>query len=194
MSPEFQATIRSSVVPDTVKEVAFGSMVYIRHDATQGGYLHSHPHYYPTGSKQQQITCYAFSDSNSLFEIKHALEQMNVTYQEKPVTGFQRVKHGDTIRLEHVATNKRLHSHDHRAPVTDKKTHNEVSGYGDPVDAGFIGDSNDHWRVDILNQDPAHPFLDAITSKFQLIHINTGCRLFSHDLKLPEWGMLSLKD
>jgi dolichyl-phosphate-mannose-protein mannosyltransferase len=34
--------------------------VYLRHDGSNGGYLHSHKSDYQTGSKQQQITCYPF--------------------------------------------------------------------------------------------------------------------------------------
>jgi dolichyl-phosphate-mannose-protein mannosyltransferase len=39
---------------------------------------------------------------------------------------------GTKIRLEHVITEKRLHSHDVRPPVSDVDFQNEVSGYGFP--------------------------------------------------------------
>lgn len=39
-----------------VSDIAYGSRVYIRHMATRGGYLHSHPHDYPTGSKRKCIS------------------------------------------------------------------------------------------------------------------------------------------
>lgn len=74
MSPEFQQTLAGHKLADTPigkdqfgyhdKEmvilmnridIAYGSRVYIRHIATRGGYLHSHPHDYPTGSKRK---CY----------------------------------------------------------------------------------------------------------------------------------------
>jgi dolichyl-phosphate-mannose-protein mannosyltransferase len=74
------------------------------------------------------------------------------------------------------------------APVTDKKTHNEVSCYGDPNLPGFIGDTNDHWRVFIDKSSESYPYLNAINTKFRLVHVNTGCQLFSHDTKLPEWA------
>lgn len=35
------------------KDIAYGSKIFIRHIATRGGYLHSHPHYYPAGSKRK---------------------------------------------------------------------------------------------------------------------------------------------
>ena len=94
--------------------MAYGSKVYLRHDATAGGFLHSHLQYYPAGSKQQQITCYGFRDDNSLFEILRPLRLDNGTLVEDKVEGFKRVKDGETIRLQHVPTGKRLHSHDVR--------------------------------------------------------------------------------
>ena len=52
------------------------------------------------------------------------------------------------IRLEHIITEKRLHSHDVRPPVTEVDWQNEVSAYGYP---GFEGDANDYFRVEIVN-------------------------------------------
>ena len=57
------------------------------------------------------------------------------------------IKHGDVIRLEHKITEKRRHSHDVRAPVSDVEWQNEVSAYGYP---GFEGDANDYFRVEIV--------------------------------------------
>lgn len=39
------------------------------------------------------------------------------------------LKHGDLIRLEHVATRRNLHSHNEPAPMTKK--HLQVTGYGE---------------------------------------------------------------
>ena len=39
---------------------------------------------------------------------------------------------GTKIRLEHVTTDKRLHSHDVRPPVSEVDFQNEVSAYGFP--------------------------------------------------------------
>ena len=104
---------------------------------------------------------------------------------EDPVEGFHRIKHNDIIRLEHVATKKRLHSHDIRPSVTEKKTHNEASCYGDAEDPEFVGDTNDHWRVEIfgLSDKDSDHYLNAIESRFRLVHVNTGCHLFSHETK-----------
>ena len=53
MSSEFQHTLGGRGMQDTFADVAFGSEVSIRHVNTQGGYLHSHSHEYPTGSKRK---------------------------------------------------------------------------------------------------------------------------------------------
>jgi dolichyl-phosphate-mannose--protein O-mannosyl transferase len=49
-----------------------------------------------------------------LFEVLYPLRSVNGTMVQDPVEGFNRVKDGDTIRLEHVGTKKRLHSHNVR--------------------------------------------------------------------------------
>ena len=102
------------------------------------------------------------------------------------------------IRLEHIITQKRLHSHDVRPPVTEADWQNEVSGYGFP---GFEGDANDYFRVEIVMDETPKgvarerlrywPFQceyrlmsRAIDTKFRLVHYITGCVLFSHKVKV----------
>ncbi|KAJ3192663.1 hypothetical protein HDU67_005391, partial [Dinochytrium kinnereticum] len=162
MSPEFQATLRGNEIKDTLADVAYGSTVYIRHDATSGGYIHSHNSNYPTGSKQQQITLYPFRDENSKLLIKPALETVNGSTVDTTATTLKYIKNGDIIRLQHIPTKKHLHSHDVRPPVTDNEHNLEVSGYGEP---GYAGDTNDHWRVEIVDMDPKDPSLKAIQSR-----------------------------
>ncbi|KAI8377587.1 glycosyltransferase family 39 protein [Radiomyces spectabilis] len=181
MSPEFQQTLDGHSMADAPIDIAYGSKVYIRHVATHGGYLHSHPHDYPSGSKQQQITLYPHRDDNNWWIIYKK-------DSEEPV-GIEYVRHGDVIRLIHQESKKRLHSHDHRPPMTDLDYHNEVSAYGFP---GFGGDANDYWRVEIVDHDKhdeeAGERLRTIHSKFRLVHIMQNCALFSHSVKLPDWG------
>lgn len=52
MSSEFQHTLKGRGMADTFADVSVYSTVTIRHVNTQGGYLHSHPHAYPGGSKR----------------------------------------------------------------------------------------------------------------------------------------------
>jgi dolichyl-phosphate-mannose-protein mannosyltransferase len=53
MTSEFQHTLQGRHMDDTFADVAMGSHVTIRHVNTQGGYLHSHDHAYPGGSKRR---------------------------------------------------------------------------------------------------------------------------------------------
>ncbi|KAI9303692.1 Dolichyl-phosphate-mannose-protein mannosyltransferase-domain-containing protein [Cunninghamella echinulata] len=182
MSPQFQQTLDGHSMQDTPIDIAYGSKLFIRHVATRGGYLHSHPHDYPTGSKQQQVTLYPHRDENNWWTIyKHNTEEVN--------DEIEYVKNGDIVRLIHGDSSKRLHSHNHRPPMTDLEYHNEVSTYGFP---DFEGDANDYWRVEIIDHDKKDPEskdrLRTLHSKFRLIHAMEGCALFSHDVKLPEWG------
>ena len=187
MSPEFQSTLNGAEVTSTWSDVGFGSKIILRHEATSGGYLHSHRHDYPDGSKQQQITCYGFRDGNSWFKIKHPLvTKRDQTFEEQPIRGFVPITHMTIVRLEHVATDKRLHSHSVRLGWNDDKELNEVSGYGH---ANFLGDTNDHWVVEILGnaRDDTSP-VKAISTRVRFRHANTGCYLYSRESKLPEWG------
>jgi dolichyl-phosphate-mannose-protein mannosyltransferase len=96
---------------------------------------------------------------------------------------------GQRVKLRHITTSKHLHSHDIRPPVSDVDFQNEVSGYGMP---GYPGDMNDDWYVEIHQGDSRDSSswkkLRTLRSKFRLRHALTGCYLFSHKVKLPEWG------
>ncbi|KAK9477113.1 Dolichyl-phosphate-mannose-protein mannosyltransferase-domain-containing protein [Lipomyces japonicus] len=190
MSSEFQATLNNKKLADTPADVVLGSHVTIRHLNTQGGYLHSHDHLYPTGSKQQQVTLYPHKDENNVWLLDNVTGS-DTDYRAVTEPGQQPIflKHGDIIRLQHVVTHRRLHSHDVRPPVTEAEWQNEVSAYGHE---GFTGDMNDHFRVEILESKSkpgrAVDYVRAIDTKFRLIHQMSGCALFSHKIKLPSWG------
>lgn len=96
--------------------------------------------------------------------------------------GFEKIKNKMIVRLEHVSTNKYLHSHDVRPGWNDDKEINEVTGYGDK---DFSGDANDHWIIETL--DGSEDIL-AMKSRIRLRHPQTGCYLMSRDSKLPKWG------
>ncbi|KAG6106748.1 hypothetical protein E4U13_007317 [Claviceps humidiphila] len=197
MSSEFQATLNSKGMQDVAADVAFGSRVTIRHVNTQGGYLHSHPLMYPTGSKQQQITLYPHKDVNNMWLLENQTQPLGI--DGTPINGTAAwdnladgprfVSNGDLIRLFHQPTHRRLHSHDVRPPITDVDWQQEVSAYGYE---GFEGDANDLFRVEIVKQKSlggiAKERLRTIETKFRLVHVMTGCVLFSHKVKLPEWA------
>ncbi|KAI0027371.1 Dolichyl-phosphate-mannose-protein mannosyltransferase-domain-containing protein [Vararia minispora EC-137] len=182
MSPEFQHTLGGHRMDDTYADVAVGSRVTIRHVNTQGGYLHSHPHNYPAGSKQQQITLYPHLDENNDWRI------INASSPGDPYTSWEGhppayIPDGARIKLRHISTAKSLHSHDFRPPVSDVDFQNEVSAYGM---ADFEGDMNDDWIVEIDGS--AARRLRTLRTAFRLKHALTGCYLFSHKVKLPAWG------
>lgn len=185
MSPEFQATLQHSpLIGNVPADIAYGSIVSLRHFNSQGGYLHSHAHSYPKGSKQQQVTLYSHRDQNNNW----AIERMdyNATLND---TSVEFIKDGDVVRFLHTATQRRLHSHDVRPPVTERDYQNEVSAYGYK---DFAGDINDNFRVEIVQDQSdkgvASERLRTIRTKFRLQHTVTGCYLFSHSVKLPKWG------
>jgi len=198
MSSEFQATLNSKGMQDVPADVAFGSRVSLRHWNTQGGYLHSHSHMYPGGSKQQQITLYPHKDENNIWIMENqTLPIMPEDYTGPNLTspkawddmGPLFIEDGAVIKLYHITTDRRLHSHDVRAPVTEADWQNEVSAYGYD---GFEGDANDMFKIEIVKSHSdgaeAKKRVRTIQTKFRLVHIMTGCVLFSHKTKLPEWG------
>ncbi|KAK3815670.1 MAG: LOW QUALITY PROTEIN: glycosyltransferase family 39 protein [Linnemannia gamsii] len=180
MSAPFQMTLGRSL-QDSPLGVAYGATISIRHLGTQGGYLHSHPSNYETGSKQQQITLYPHKDTNNEWIVQKRDGSVPDT--------LEYIKSGDVIRLKHALTSKQLHSHDNKPPMTEDENHFEVSGYGGE---GFPGDSNDEWKLEILDYDgkdkAAGQNLHTLRSVFKLSHPNQACDLFSHKVKLPKWG------
>lgn len=194
MSSEFQATLNSKGMQDVPADVAFGSRISLRHHNTQGGYLHSHNHMYPGGSKQQQVTLYPHKDENNVFIVENQTQPEGL---DGPITGSMAwdnmvpvwVEDGTVIKLLHITTGRRIHSHDVRPPVTEADWQQEVSAYGYE---GFDGDANDLFRVEIVKSmsegAEAKLRVRTIETKFRLVHVMTGCVLFSHKVKLPDWG------
>lgn len=181
MSSAFRAGLAGSTVPkQTTGPIGFGSVVSIRHLNTKGGYLHSHKHYYPTGSKQQQITLYPHLDSNNMWLIE--------PYNDTMPDHFVPITDGTKVRFKHVNTQLRLHSHDEKPPVSERDWQKEVSCYGYE---GFGGDANDDWIVEVVKHKTpknARDELRAIETIFRLRHAMSGQYLFSSEIKLPEWG------
>lgn len=165
----------------------------IRQYRNEGGYLHSHSHLYPEGSKQQQVTTYHHRDDNNNFLIRRPFV-VNETYKvktEDETKTLNRLKHGDIIRLEHIITGRFLHSHPVQPPIADKDHNYEVSGYG--MHSNMFSDLNDNWRIEIVNENgdpvgrPNQP-INAVTDKIRLVHQNIGCVLNCANRALPEWG------
>jgi dolichyl-phosphate-mannose-protein mannosyltransferase len=134
---------------------------------------------------EQQITLYPHRDQNNDWQIFNATRDGD-EYDPKNLTY---ITTGMRVKFRHVSTQKHLHSHDVRPPVSDVEFQNEVSAYGM---AGFAGDANDDWFVEIEHGDrsdkESSKRLRTLRTTFRLRHVLTGCYLFSHKVKLPEWG------
>ncbi|KAL6943641.1 hypothetical protein ACO0OE_003532 [Hanseniaspora uvarum] len=183
LTSEYRAELKGNSIPkDIIKNVGYGSVISIKHVNTRGGYLHSHDIFYTTGSEQQQLTLYPHIDTNNDFIV----EKYNET--TVPLTKFEPLKNGDKIRLRHVNTHKRVHSHDHKPPVSSQADWQyEASAYGFE---NFEGDPNDDFIVEIDQKastaGESRDVVNAIETKFRLRHAMTGCLLFSHPVVLPE--------
>ena len=163
------------------KYIAFGSVITLKNNDIGGGYLHSHWHLYPegVGARQQQVTAYTHKDGNNKWLIKPFDNEidLNALQNSNPIY----IKNGDLIRLEHVLTQRNLHSHKEIAPITKK--HYQVTCYGE----NGVGDANDVWQVFIVNGE-SNERLKTVTSRLKFVHYLTKCALHSHSKQLPKWG------
>jgi dolichyl-phosphate-mannose-protein mannosyltransferase len=189
MSSLFQAQLRGNSFDDNPLEVAYGSIITVKNNARGGALLHSHVQAFPTGSKQQQVTCYHHKDSNNEFRVAKSSKAAKATINETtalPEDGapLEFLKDGDVLRLQHVSTGRHLHSHRIRAPLT--AFDNEVSGYGGEE----VFDPNDDWKLEKVGDlvGSKSSIVHSLTTRFRLRHVVTGCLLRSSGKTLPEWG------
>lgn len=180
MSSLFQASLEGSTLQSSPLDVVFGSEVTIKSNAFGGGLLHSHPQYYPTGSKQQQITTYLHKDDNNSWLIirTHDLEEEQ-KQGKKALPEIEKLADKTLIRLRHIRTGRHLHSHQIPAPITAGDY--EVSGYG----YEGLYDPNDIWELQLVSSE-SH--LQTLRTKFRLKHVPTGCYLKAKNTLLPDWG------
>lgn len=180
MTSAFRSNLNGNTIPrDITANVGLGSIITIRHLETRGGYLHSHNNFYPTGSKQQQITLYPHLDTNNNWLI----EPYNDTIPDHFVPLTDNMK----IRLVHINTGRRLHSHDEKPPVSERDWQKEASCYGFE---GFAGDANDDFIVEIVKHKSKSTGdeVKALNTIIRFRHAMTGHYLFSSEVKLPDWG------
>ena len=173
--------INNELIPSPLN-VIYGSYITLRHYQT-ASFLHSHNYFYSGGSRQQQVTGYGYQDTNNVWMVEPETSN-NITFQ----TSLTDVDLDSHIRLLHITTNKHLHSHKEKAPL-DNDYQYEVSAYGAD---GYSGDLNDLWKVEIVKDLSTEGNLHqwkAINSIVRLKHTVTGCYLFSHRTKLPNWVM-----
>lgn len=77
---------------------------------------------------ERQVTLYPHRDDNNWWTIQKVVDaNVNETAETTETNEIEYIKHGDVITLLHTSSlNKRLHSHDVRAPMTELEYHNEV--------------------------------------------------------------------
>ncbi|VVT50575.1 uncharacterized protein SAPINGB_P002809 [Magnusiomyces paraingens] len=187
ISGPFQYSLIGNPSSEVVGPVGIGSFVSIRHLKTHV-YLHSHDEYFPQGSFQQQVTGYGYRDSNNywVFENVTDAEALSLPPSKHP---FSSLKNDTYVRIRHLQTSRRLHTHKKRSPITDSEWQFEVSGYGAE---GYPGDLNDIWKVEIVDHlsknNESKQEVNAINSIVRFKHLILGCYLFTHPRKLPEYA------
>ena len=138
----------------------------IRHVKT-GLALHSHTSRYTTGSLQQEVTCFGSRDENDWWCAKGP----NGESRFNCLIATPILNHS-IIRLEHILTERNLHSHGQfQSPDTHQ---GEVTCYGE----FGRGDDNDNWRVEVVGQQAGAPW--RADQQFKLVHMGTNHTLHSH--------------
>lgn len=150
--------------------VSYGSAIKLAHAQTDAR-LHSHEIPYGSGSRQQSVTTLpGAGDVNSYWLVKGA-------HRAAARPAGAPVRCGDTVRLQHAATGRNLHSHLHQAPMSRDL---EVSAYRDEEEAEdggrwFDGDTGDNWVVTCEARGELWARAMAVSMK----HVDTGAWLSS---------------
>lgn len=138
----------SSATTETTKtsrmRINCGSAIKLKHNRSPNFYLNSGLFKWGAGSGQQIVTLKTSKNSSSsLWQVQspHGMPACEA--------GFTPIRCGDTIRLLHIDTKKRLHSHPDIPSVLTKAQ--EVSAFGNNAGEnkldGGDGDHSDDWRV-----------------------------------------------
>ncbi|CAI5759397.1 unnamed protein product [Candida verbasci] len=194
ISTLLQASLIGNDLQSGPRSVAFGSLVTIRSQGLSPNLLHSHPHTYPEGSQQQQVTTYGYKDANNEFliefDIEHGLKEIYATLEGSDTNYKQFILNKDTIRLIHKNSNCYLRANSLKAPITDAL---EVSCFGETEN----NELSDEWIIEIQHQDksPSPNFqnesineVHPISTSFRLKHKQLGCYLATTGKSLPSWG------
>ena len=187
MSSLFQANLKGTEVGrDSPLEIAYGSRVTIKNMGYGGGLLHSHVQTYPSGSGQQQVTCYHHKDANNDWFFYPNRREADYD-PESPDLRFP--ADGTPIRLIHAQTGRNLHSHDIAAPIS--RGHKEVSSYGNLT----VGDDKDHWKIEVVRDAASRDRskIRTLTTSFRLKHEVLGCYLRAGNVNLPQWGFKQIE-
>jgi len=192
MNSLFQASLEGVNFGKSPLEVAYGSRVTLRNSKYSSGLLHSHPHNYPKGSKQQQITTYLHEDDNNNWIVHRTYETSGSSDPHDPFFEQddyvpQLLKDGDIVRMYHESTKRYLHSHTIPSPLSAGEF--EVSAYGsvehqDPNDLWIVEVAKENYKKSDGNKDS----IRSLYTSIRLKHKITGCYLKTSSKQLPDWG------
>lgn len=185
MSPEFQATLKDNPMTMQSIPVNYYDHLSLKHRDTKV-FLHSHPQRYPlryddgrVSSQGQQVTGYAFNDTNNNWEILPTVPLDADAKDDQYV-----VKSGDIIQLRHVQSDSFLLTHDVASPLL--ATNEEFTTVPPELAAGDR--HNDTlFELQLDNGIVGDPFRTK-SSLFRLIHVPTKVALWTHSKPLPDWG------
>lgn len=144
--------------------IRLDQLVYLRHKAT-GFYLSSNPNTYdhPDSSRYQLVGAISTINDSALWRVKN---------QDGEDAALGRpLRNGDILRLEHVQTQKNLHSH-RGVPASNERNQQEVICYGE----SGVGDTKDNWRLEVEGGDEWRR-----GTAFRLVHVESVAALHSHD-------------
>ncbi|KAI0226573.1 Protein O-mannosyltransferase 2 [Massospora cicadina] len=183
MDSLFQARLNRNQLGRSPPEMVYFANVTLRSGALDGGLLHSHPHNYPLGSGEQQITGYGFKDANNDF----TLLQVGTDPPETPPPDPPKVRNRDLVRLRHVETGRFLRVQPGYDAIVSKARAYEVSGSG----ATTASHPHEVWRVEIVDDlllSATPSAVQTLSTRFRLRNPATGCLLASADPQYPSWG------
>eukprot|EP00834_Sanchytrium_tribonematis_P001724 NODE_44_length_33449_cov_1.575742.p24 type:complete len:196 gc:universal NODE_44_length_33449_cov_1.575742:4153-3566(-) len=124
------STFASENLPEDFERVTYGSIVKLVHEETDHR-LNSIAVNYASGSGQQVISAVPTAkDSNSYWLVRSG-------YGEPNVELGQLIKCNEVLRFQHVNTQKHLHSHYQKSPISKQQ---EVSGFGEE-------NADDNWKL-----------------------------------------------
>lgn len=181
ISTLLQASLIGNNLQFGPRTVADGSIVTIRSQGLSPNLLHSHPHSYPEGSGDQQITTYGFKDENNEFEVELASGSKLGEF----------ITQDSSIRIKHVKTGYYLGAQPIAAPITKKYFEVSCSPLSN------VSFTAHDWVLDIQSQeisrskhfqDENELELHPISTAFRLKHKELGCFLATTGNSLPSWG------
>lgn len=179
LSTAFQRELIGNDVHTIPKYVTWNSTITLRHSDSLGGYLHSHPYKYKSGSREQQVTVFNFKDFNNEWIIEPGVgARFDVN---EP-----RIKQGQEVQLRHKNTGAVMRVDKFKPPMSEQDYDHEVACFGN---SSYAGNETDKYQIKFKNEkESKDKFLTATDAEFRLYNSKKRCTVLSHDIKLPDWG------